>query len=294
MIAAGSAPALELRRQVLEATPADPGLVERFDRLLAAIAAIDSCVLALSGGIDSSLLLEVASRILGSRCVAVTAESAALPAWDRADAKRVGVLAETHGASWRVIATREVEDPRYAANSRSRCYFCKSEVYGRLAGIAREEGLACVIDGTNATDAAASDRPGMAAATTLDVRSPLAECGLTKDDVRTLARALGMVDWDRPSSACLSSRIPYGVRITPELLRRVEEAELGVRGLGFSQVRVRHLGDTARIEVDRSEVDRLQARRVGVDQVIRAAGFTAWTSAEYVGHGAGEIGDVPG
>jgi len=294
VIATGSAPALELHRQVLEARLEVPELVGRFDRLLAIVADIDSCVLALSGGIDSSLMLEVASRILGSRCVAVTAESAALPAWDRADAERAGVTAESHGASWRVIETRELEDSRYAANSRSRCFYCKSEVYGRLAEIARETGLACVIDGTNATDAASSDRPGMAAGATLGVRSPLAESGLTKDDVRTLAQALGMIDWDRPSSACLSSRIPHGVRITPELLRRVEEAELGVRGLGFSQVRVRHLGDTARVEVDRSEVDRLHASRVGVDLVIRAAGFAAWTSAEYVGHGAGEIGDVPG
>jgi len=294
VIGARSAPALELHRQLLEAPPVTPELVERFDRLLAAVEALDSCVLALSGGIDSSLLLEVASRLLGSRCVAITAESAALPAWDRADAQRAGATAESHGASWRKVATSELEDPRYAANPRSRCYFCKAEVYGRLAEIAREAGLACVIDGTNATDAAASDRPGMAAAATLGVRSPLAESGLTKDDVRHVARALGMIDWDRPSSACLSSRIPYGVPITPELLRRVEEAELGVRGLGFSQVRVRDFGDTARIEVDRSEVERLDASRVAVDQVIRAAGFTAWTSAEYVGHGAGEIGDVPG
>lgn len=294
MIAEGSAPALELHRELLEAPPVAPELVDRFDQLLAVVADIDSCVLALSGGIDSSLMLEVASRILGRRCVAITAESAALPAWDRADAERAGVAAQSHGASWRAIETRELEDPHYAVNSRSRCYFCKSEVYGRLAEIAREGRLACVIDGTNATDAASSDRPGMAAATTLGVRSPLAECGLTKDDVRTLARALGMSDWDRPSSACLSSRIPHGVRITPEVLRQVEAAELGVRGLGFSQVRVRHLGDTARVEVDRSEVDRLRASRVGVDLVIRGAGFAAWTSAEYVGHGAGEIGDVPG
>ena len=141
MIAAGSAPALELHRQVLEAPPVAPERVDRFDQLLAVVADIESCVLALSGGIDSSLMLEVASRILGSRCVAITAESAALPAWDRADAERAGVAAQSHGASWRAIETRELEDPRYAVNSRSRCYFCKSEVYGRLAEIARPVAL---------------------------------------------------------------------------------------------------------------------------------------------------------
>ena len=293
MTAASNTPALQLHQQVREAIPEAQRLVERFDRLLEVVEDLGSCVLALSGGIDSSFLLEVASRVLGSRCVAVTAESAALPAWDRADAKRAGVSAESHGASWRAIATRELDDPRYAMNSRSRCYFCKVEVYGRLGEIAREEGLAHVIDGTNATDAGSSDRPGMAAAAALAVRSPLAESGLSKDDVRALARALGMEDWDRPASACLSSRIPHGVRITPELLRRVEHTELGIRGLGFSQVRVRDLGGTARVEVDWPEVERLLASRAVVDQVIRSTGFTAWTAAEYVGRGAGDIGDVP-
>ncbi len=293
MTAASTTAALELHRRVREAHPGAPDLVERFDRLLEILGDLGSGVLALSGGIDSSFLLEVASRVLGGRCVAVTAESAASPAWDRANAKRAGGSAKSHGASWRVIATRELEDPRYAMNSRSRCYFCKTEVYGRLAEIARDAGVAHVIDGTNATDAGSSDRPGLAAASALGVRSPLAESGLSKDDVRALARALGMSDWDRPSSACLSSRIPHGVWITPELLRRVEEAELGIRGLGFSQVRVRDFGDTARVEVDRPDIERLLASSAAVDHVVRSTGFAAWIAAEYTGHGAGEIGDVP-
>lgn len=294
MTAVSSTPALQLHQQVREAIPEAQQLVERFARLLEVVADLGSCVLALSGGIDSSFLLEVTSSVLGSRCVAVTAESAALPAWDRADAIRAGASAGTRGTSWRVIATRELDDPRYAMNPRSRCYFCKAEVYGRLAEIARDENLAHVIDGTNATDAGSSDRPGMAAASALGVRSPLAEAGLSKDDVRALARALGVKDWDRPSSACLSSRIPHGVRITPELLRRVEQAELGMRALGFPQVRVRDFGDMARVEVDRSEVERLLASHAVVDQIVRSAGFVAWTAAEYLGRGAGDIGDVLG
>jgi uncharacterized protein len=290
--AASASPGLRLRQQVRQAIPEGDRLAERFDHLLEVVEGLGSCVLALSGGIDSSFLLEVTSRILGSRCVAVTAESAALPAWDRAGAQQAGVSAESHGASWRAIATRELDDPRYAMNSRSRCFFCKAEVYGRLGEIAREEGLAHVIDGTNATDAGSSDRPGMAAAAALAVRSPLAESGLDKDDVRALARALGMKDWDRPASACLSSRIPHGVRITPELLRRVEQTELGIRELGFSQVRVRDLGGNARVEVDGPEVERLLESRADVDEIVRSTGFTAWTAAEYVGRGAGDIGDV--
>jgi uncharacterized protein len=292
-VSLSAGPALQLRQQVRRAAPEAPQLAERFDRLLETVEDLGSCVLALSGGIDSSFLLEVASRVLGDRCVAVTAESAALPAWDRSDARLAGASAEARGASWRVIATRELDDPRYAMNPRSRCYFCKAEVYGRLVEIAREEGFAHVIDGTNATDARSSDRPGMAAAVERGVRSPLAESGIGKDDVRALARALGMPDWDRPSSACLSSRIPHGMRITPERLRRVEQAELGVRGLGFSQVRVRDLGGTARVEVDASDVERLLARQAMVDEVVRSAGFATWTAATYVGRGAGEMGDVP-
>ena len=293
MIVASAPPGLRLRRQVRQAIPEVGPLAERFDHLLEVVEGLGSCVLALSGGIDSSFLLEVTSRVLGSRCVAVTAESAALPAWDRADAQHAGASAESHGAAWRVIATRELDDPRYAMNPRSRCYFCKAQVYGRLGEIAREEGLAHVIDRTNATDAGSPDRPGMAVAAELAVRSPLAEAGLGKADVRALARALGMKDWDRPASACLSSRIPHGVRITPELLRRVEKAELGLRGLGFSQVRVRDLGGNARVEVDGPEIGRLLTNRALVDEIVRSAGFTAWTAAEYIGRGAGDSGDVP-
>ena len=264
----------------------------RFERLVEIVGGLDSCVLALSGGIDSSFLLVVGSRLLGSRCLAVTADSAALPAWDRASAQAAGTSAATDGAAWRVVPTRELDDPRYAMNPRSRCYFCKAEVYGTLDRIARSEGYAWVVDGTNATDLTATDRPGVAAAAELAVRSPLAEAGLTKDDIRRLARALAMPDPDRPASACLSSRIPHGVRITPERLRRVESAELDIRALGFGQVRVRDLGDRARVEVEAGELDRLRAASVVVGAAIRSAGFDGWFAAAYAGGGAGDAADV--
>jgi uncharacterized protein len=290
MTAVRAKAARQLNRRVRSVLPGDTAVVDRFAHLLDLVAGLDSCVLALSGGIDSSLLLHVTSRILGRRCLAVTADSAALPAWDRADARDAGASALTHGTAWRVVATRELDDPRYARNPRSRCFFCKAEVYGTLDRIRRSEGLTCVVDGANATDMAALDRPGMNAAIALGVRSPLAEAGLSKDDVRVLARSLGMKDWDRPSSACLSSRIPHGVTITPARLRRVESAELAIRAMGFSQVRVRDLGPRARIEVGSHEVGRLLAEPARVDDVIRSAGFRGWVGATYMGGGAGDLG----
>ncbi|HEU4572269.1 MAG TPA: ATP-dependent sacrificial sulfur transferase LarE [Candidatus Limnocylindrales bacterium] len=263
-------------------------VMARFSRLPAIVEDLGSCVLALSGGIDSSFLLAVAAELLGPRCLAVTADSAAVPAWDRTDARAAGTAAADHGSGWRVVATRELDDPRYAQNPRSRCYFCKAEVYGALAGIAHNEGYAWVVDGSNATDAAATDRPGMAAGAALRVRSPLAEAGITKADVRVLARALGLPDWDRPSSACLSSRIPFGARITPERLRRVETAELAIRARGFRQVRVRDLGERARVEVDTTDLERLVGDGDAVGSLLRAAGFAGWTASAYAGTGAGD------
>jgi uncharacterized protein len=267
---------------------------QRFQQLVSIIDGLDSCVLALSGGIDSSFLAIVAARLLGPRCMVVTADSPAFPAWDREDAKAVASEARRFGATWRLISTHELDDERYATNPRSRCFFCKQEVYGALARIARDNGCAWVVDGTNATDLVATDRPGISAASGLGVRSPLAEAGITKDDVRRLARALGLPDWDRPASACLSSRIPYGVRITPERLRRVETAESSLRGLGFKVVRVRDHGDAARVEVRAADVERLRAAAAHVGNAILAAGFGSWTPAVYVGAGAGDAREVPG
>ena len=286
--------AAELRSSVRAALSADDAARARFERLAQIVEGLESCVLALSGGIDSSFLLAVASRLLGQRCLAVTGDSLAVPTWDRADAREAGSAAERHGAGWRVVPTRELDDPRYAENPRSRCYFCKTEVYGTLAAIARSEGYAWVVDGTNASDVLAPDRPGIAAGEALGVRSPLAEAGVTKEDVRVFARALGIRDWDRPSSACLSSRIPYGARITPERLQRVQAAELGVRALGYRQVRVRDLGDGARVEVEAAELEDLIGDSPAVDSVLHVAGFRSWSAAAYTGTGAGDVAEATG
>jgi uncharacterized protein len=281
------------RRTLLERARAGPGAgetvaIERFERLLEIVEDLGSCVLALSGGIDSSFLLAVASPLLGERCLALTAESAAVPTWDRADAAVAAEKASRHGARWRTIPTKELDDPRYARNPRSRCYFCKLEVYGAASAIARAEGYAWVVDGTNASDTQRDDRPGMTAASELDVRSPLAEAGITKEQLRGLARSLGVAGWDRPASACLASRIPFGELITAERLRRVEAAELALRALGFRQVRVRDFGSHARVEVEADELMDLRSRSSAVRARLVELGFESWSPAAYAGAGAGD------
>jgi pyridinium-3,5-biscarboxylic acid mononucleotide sulfurtransferase len=266
----------------------DPVALARFGRLLEIVDELGSCVLALSGGIDSSFLLAVTSRLLGERCLALTGDSAAVPAWDRADAAAAAVEANRHGARRRTVATKELDDPRYAGNPRSRCYFCKMELFGVATAIARSEGYAWVVDGTNASDTARHDRPGMSAASELGVRSPLAEAGITKEQLRLLARSIGVEGWDRPASACLASRIPFGEAITAERLRRVESAELALRALGFRQVRVRDFGRAARVEVEADELIDLRRRAADVRSRLLEAGFESWTPAAYTGNGAGD------
>ena len=266
-------------------SPAD---IERLERLLEIVAGLGSCVVALSGGIDSSFLLAIASPLLGERCLALTAESAAVPAWDRADAAAAAGEARKNGTRWRTVPTKELDDPRYAHNPRSRCYFCKTEVYGAATAIARSEGYAWVVDGTNASDTQRTDRPGMIAAAELAVRSPLAEAGITKEQLRGLARALGIEGWDRPASACLASRIPFGETITAERLRRVEAAELALRGLGFRQVRVRDVGGHARVEVEPEDLERLGSRAADIETRLLALGFETWAPGVYKGMGAGD------
>ncbi len=262
--------------------------IERFERLIDILDGLGSCVLALSGGIDSSFLLAIASPLLGDRCLALTAESAAVPAWDRADAAVAATDAARHGTRWRTVPTKELDDPRYANNPRSRCYFCKTEVYGAATAIARSEGYAWVVDGTNASDTQRTDRPGMIAAAELAVRSPLAEAGITKEQLRVLARSLGIEGWDRPASACLASRIPFGETITAERLRRVEAGELALRELGFRQVRVRDFGGHARVEVETEDLERLTSRAADVETRLLSLGFETWAAAPYAGMGAGD------
>jgi pyridinium-3,5-biscarboxylic acid mononucleotide sulfurtransferase len=232
-----------------------------------------SVLLGFSGGVDSAYIACVAVETLGpDRFLAVIGRSASYPAeqWEGARA-----IARQFGLPVLETATGELGDPRYAANPTNRCYFCKSELWHRLVPLARERGLAAVIDGTNADDLT-GHRPGAQAARELGVESPLAELGFTKAEVRLLSRLRGIPTWQQPSSPCLSSRIPYGTAVTPERLRAVELAERALRALGVrGDLRVRYHGELARVELGRDELAHWLApeRHAALREAVCGAGF---------------------
>jgi uncharacterized protein len=213
----------------------------------------------------------IALDVLGSRnMLAVTGISASVPELQRQNARD---FAARFGIPHLEIETHELAHPRYRANDARRCYFCKSELWSKLEGVARERGLAVLMDGSNADDAR-DYRPGLTATRQSGVRSPLLEVGLTKAGVRKLSRMLSLPTWDQPSSPCLSSRLSYGLAVTPERLRQVELAEAELRALGFREFRVRHHADAARLEFARLECARALARAGLVATAVRRAGFT--------------------
>ena len=228
-------------------------------------------VVAFSGGADSALVAAVAGRVLGERAVAVTAVSPSLPPGELDGAR---AFAGALGIRHRAVRTHEMRRAEYRANGADRCYHCKSELYEVLAEVAREEGGARIASGTNVDDLG-DVRPGLRAAAERDVLEPLVEAGFGKAEVREASRALGLPTWDKPASACLSSRIDHGITITVEGLARVGRAERALKDLGFRQVRVRDHGDTARIEVEPADVAALAGPGVrdAVVRELKALGF---------------------
>jgi uncharacterized protein len=239
-------------------------------RLAEILRGCGSVVVGYSGGVDSVFLAKLAVDLLGpERVLAVTGKSDSIASWMEDTAREV---AARFGIPWLEVETREMEDPRYAANPSNRCYFCKSELWGRLGEVARERGFEAVLDGSNADDVG-DHRPGAVAADENAVRSPLLEAGLTKDEIRAWSRELGLPTWDQPAAPCLASRLPYGLSVTPLRLRQVEAAEVALRALGFRDFRVRHHGDVARLEVHPAEAVLVAEHRARIDGAIRAAGF---------------------
>src|SRR3954447_21190205 len=250
----------------------DPALTAQRDRLLATLKGYGRVAVAFSGGVDSAVVAKAAFVALGPAALAVTAVSESLAAGELEEAEE---LARRIGIRHRVIRTEEFADPNYLRNQTDRCYFCKSELYGRLEGLLGEFGADVIASGANADDMG-DHRPGMRAAGEHGVRHPLLECGLGKADVRELARAWGLPTWDKPATPCLSSRIAYGESVTPERTRMVDQAEQWLRRRGLRLLRVRyHKGDLARIEVPVDELPRLAVPEVRNELVgaFRALGF---------------------
>ncbi|MBI3648062.1 MAG: ATP-dependent sacrificial sulfur transferase LarE [Actinobacteria bacterium] len=236
----------------------------KLDRLHDVLRGVGRVVVAYSGGTDSSLVAAVAARALGDRALAVTAVSASLPPGEAEEARRV---AAALGIPHRMVRTRETEQPEYLANGTDRCYHCKNELYDVLSRVAEEGGGAVVVSGANVDDLG-DFRPGLRAAAEHGVRHPLVEVGMTKAEVREAAHELGVPTWDKPASACLSSRVAFGVTISVEMLTKVGRAERVLREMGFRQCRVRVHGDLARIEVEPAELPRLAEPSVR-DRVAR-------------------------
>lgn len=250
----------------------DAALRGQRDRLVDALRDHGSVAVAFSGGIDSTVVAQAAHLALGDRAIAVTALSDSLATGELDEAR---ALAARIGIRHEIIHTREFDDPNYVRNQTDRCYFCKSELYGRLASLRDRWGVEVVVSGTNRDDVG-DWRPGLRAAEENGVRHPLQECGLGKEDVRALARAWGLPTWDKPASPCLSSRIAYGEEVTPERVKMIDQAEQWLRSRGLRLLRVRyHKNDLARIEVPPEELAALARPEVRSELVaaFRAAGF---------------------
>jgi len=262
-------------------------MIEKQAALQANLASLGSVVVAYSGGVDSAYLAYVASRTLGDRAVAVTADSPSYPERHRQLAIRI---ARDFGLHHEIIKTHELDRVEYRANPSNRCYYCKHELYTHLTRIAAER-AAVVVDGNNADDRG-DYRPGRQAAREFGVRSPLDEVDLTKDEIRALSRAAGLPTWDEPASACLSSRIPYDHEVTDEKLRRIEQAEQGLRALGFRVFRVRHHDEVARIEIARDEMARALDAETGAAIVreLKRAGYR-YVSLDLQGYRQGSLNE---
>jgi uncharacterized protein len=262
--------------------------VLKYENLKDILAGMQKVLVAFSGGVDSTFLLKVAQDVLGSDVLAVIASSATYPANEQQEALR---LAKTMKVSHRVIHTKELDDPNFRDNPPERCYFCKKELFSRLKEIAAEENIPHVLDGSNAEDTF-DFRPGSKAARELDVRSPLVEAGLIKNEIRMLSKKLGLPTWNKPAMACLSSRFPYFTSIENESLRQVDQAEEYLRSKGFSQIRVRHHGQVARIELEQKDFSLIMEKETREEIVasLKKIGY-AYVTLDLVGYRTGSMNE---
>ncbi len=259
----------------------------RLDQARGIVRDLGSVLVAYSGGVDSSLLLKLALEELGEGAVAVLASSPAYPESEQDEAR---ALAKTLGARLVEVTTSELELEAYTRNNPDRCFHCKEELFDTLEPIQRDLGLQHLAYGATADDAG-DHRPGHGSAVRRGVRFPLLEAGMGKSDIRAAARNLGLPNWNKPSFACLSSRIPHGTQVTVAALRQIEAAERALKDIGFRQVRVRHHGDVARIEVEAAEIARLVDERDRVVELLRATGYK-FVSVDLEGYSTGSLNRV--
>jgi uncharacterized protein len=264
---------------------------EKLEKLKKTLREMGTVLIAYSGGVDSSFLAVTAHEVLGQNSLAVFASSPVAPPMEK---EAAGSLAHQFGLRFRIIESNEMDNPDFVANPPERCYYCKRELFSELKPIALAEGLKWVADGTNADDL--SDyRPGRKASAEAGIRSPLLEVGLTKAEIRQLSRAQGLPTWDRPASPCLASRIPYGIPVTAETLNKIAQGEKYLHSLGLRQVRLRHHGDIARIELDQPDMAKIIKTdiRQGVIEHFKALGYK-YVTLDLTGYRTGSLNEVLG
>ena len=242
---------------------------EKYLELKKIIKKLDSAIVAFSGGVDSALVLKVAYDVLGDNVIAVTADSPSLP---RRELEKTKEIAKKIGAKHLVIKTEETENENYLINPNNRCYYCKSELYVKLKNLSKKLGIKNILNGTNYDDLG-DFRPGLNAADENNVISPLKDAEITKDEVRLLAKNLGLEIWDKPASPCLSSRVPYGQEITLKKLAMIEEAENFLKDSGIRELRVRHFGNAARIEVNENDKQTVNKNLDLIEKKFNEIGF---------------------